>query len=695
VHDKCACFQYNKAMQTETTPRPMTAHPCMNLQGTATVPGDKSISHRALIFASQAIGSTHIQGLLEGEDVISTMRALQSMGARITKNESGEWQVQGVGIGGLQEPDDVLNMGNAGTAARLLMGLVAPYAFNSFFTGDASLRSRPMQRVMTPLEQMGISFLSREGGRLPLVVRGNRQPLPIHYDSPVASAQVKSAILLAALNIPGTTSITEPALSRDHTERMLQDFGVDVRTTRHKDGRVTVTLNGQPEIIVKNKKLTVPADPSSAAFLVVAALVTPDSQLTLPNVNLNPARIGLFDTLKEMGAKIRFTNKRESGGEPMSDIVVKASRLKGVTVPAERAPSMIDEYPILSIAAACAQGTTVMQGLAELRVKESDRLQAIENMLKCNGISVTAKKDKLTVKGNGKPPKGGGTVMTSMDHRIAMSGLILGLASNRPVTVDDVRCIETSFPGFVPMMQSLGAVIEVPKEAEILEIPPLPKRQNVPALIIAIDGPAASGKGTLARRLASYFGFTYLDTGSLYRAVGLKLVYDGTDPHDEAAAIQAASGLVAEDLVNPRLRQERVGNAASIVSAMPEVRAALLDFQREFAKREGGAVLDGRDVGTVVCPNADMKFFVTADMETRAGRRHKELQGFGVEVVYDSVLADLKERDQRDSERATAPLKPAEDAITIDTSNMNINDVFEKAVAMIHARFAETKQKRA
>jgi len=638
------------------------------LRGDVAVPGDKSISHRALMLASQAIGKTRISGLLEGEDVLRTASAMRALGVPVSRLAKGLWEVSGVGVGGLHESHEVLDMGNAGTGTRLLMGLVAPYPFTTFFTGDASLRARPMHRVIAPLTQMGARVTAREGGCLPLGLTGTALPLPITYRLPVASAQVKSAVLLAGLNTRGDTTVIEPERTRDHTENMLEFFGFPVARAVNDEGALAVTISGQHQPPRGDFSLDVPGDPSSAAFPMVAALIVPGSELVIRNVCINPLRTGLFISLKEMGADITFINERKLGGEAVADIEVKHSALRGVRVPASRAPSMIDEYPILSIAAAFAKGETMMEGLGELRVKESDRLAAIVEGLRACGVQACAEGDTLTVTG-GKPT-GGAAIATRLDHRIAMSFLVMGMAAGAPVQIDDGETIATSFPGFAALCNRLGAHIEAPAT---------PKKP----LLIAIDGPAASGKGTLARRLAEHFGLAYLDTGSLYRAVGLKLDYAGKDPNDAQAAVQAARAIDTDDLANPRLRQEHVGKAASIVSAMPEVRAVLLDFQRSFGRAGPGAVLDGRDIGTVVLPDAPFKFYLTASLEARARRRHRELQGQGIEVVYESVLADLRERDARDEARAIAPLKPAADAVVIDTSNLDADAVFEKVKEVI------------
>lgn len=625
------------------------------------------------------LGTTTIHGLLEGEDVLHTADALRALGITITRTDSHSWQVQGKGVGGLHEPSTPLYMGNSGTSARLMMGLVASHPFTTFFSGDPSLSVRPMKRVSAPLQQMGAQMIAHSGQTLPLAITG-RQPLtPITYELPVASAQVKSAIMLAALNTAGRTVVIEPHATRDHTERMMRHLGLPVSSEQDDQGRTHITVEGHPPQSPALHQIHVPADPSSAAFPVVAALIVPDSELTIPNVCLNPLRTGLFETLTRMGAQITISNQREQSGEPVGDLQVRYSTLSGVEVPASMAPSMIDEYPILAIAAAFATGTTIMRGLSELRVKESDRLAAMVTGLLACGVKAEAQGDDLVVVGMGANVPGGGRITTHYDHRIAMAFLVMGLASRKPVTIDDGAAIATSFPGFVSLMNDIGAHI-LPERRSFRRL------QAEHPLVIAIDGPAASGKGTLARRLAQHYGLPYLDTGSLYRAVGLRLLYADADPNDKAAAIEAAESLDIQDLSNPRLRQERVGQAASIISAMPEVRAILLDYQRNFAAAPHGAVLDGRDIGTVVCPNADLKIFMTASIDARANRRHRELQGEGIEVVYQSVLDDLIERDARDQQRQNAPLIAADDAIRIDTTHQSANDVFDSVIQLIEGR---------
>lgn len=426
------------------------------LKGRVAVPGDKSISHRALMFGALAVGETRITGLLTGEDVLRTAAAMRALGADVMRDSDGTWHVSGRGIGGLTEPDDVLDMGNSGTAARLLAGILASHDLFAVMTGDASLRRRPMRRVTEPLAACGARFSSRAGGRLPLAVQGAREALPLDYSVPVPSAQVKSAVLLAGLNARGVTRVREAEATRDHSENMLRHFGATVRVAHEGAGRV-IELDGQPEL--RGADVAVPGDPSSAAFPVVAALLVPGSRLAINGVGLNPLRTGLFATLAEMGAEVAVANRRIEGGEPMGDLIVSFSELRAVDVPAARAPSMIDEYPVLAVAAACARGTTRMRGLRELRVKESDRLAATAALLEANGVRVAIEDDDLLVHGDGRPPAGGGLVMTHMDHRIAMSALVLGLAAAAPVRVDDSAFIDTSFPDFVALMNGAGAAI--------------------------------------------------------------------------------------------------------------------------------------------------------------------------------------------------------------------------------------------
>jgi 3-phosphoshikimate 1-carboxyvinyltransferase len=438
-----------------SAPQPLSASRSGALRGNVRVPGDKSISLRSLILGALAVGETRITGMLEGEDALNTAKAMQALGALVERTGEQAWRIMGVGVGGFAQPRSALDFGNSGTGCRLTMGAVAGCPITAIFDGDASLRSRPMRRILDPLEKMGARTLSQaDGGRLPLTVQGALDPIPIVYEAPVPSAQLKSAVLLAGLAAPGETVVIENEATRDHTERMLRHFGAEVRTEPVGPHGCRVTLKGQPELIPA--AVTVPADPSSAAFPLVAALIVPGSEIVLDGVMTNPLRTGLLTTLREMGAAIETLEARQDGGEDVADLRVRAGALKGVDVPAARAPSMIDEYPILSVAAAFAEGTTRMRGLKELRVKESDRLAATAAMLRGNGVAVEVEGDDMIVHGKGRAG-GGGLVVTHMDHRLAMAALVMGLASEKPVKVDDTAFIATSFPGFVEMMRALGA----------------------------------------------------------------------------------------------------------------------------------------------------------------------------------------------------------------------------------------------
>ena len=434
---------------------PLEARSSGSLTGKVRVPGDKSISHRALILGALAVGETRISGLLEGEDVLNTAKAMRALGARVERTGDFAWSVRGVGVAGFAQPDAPLDFGNSGTGCRLVMGAVAGCPITAVFDGDASLRSRPMRRVLDPLELMGARVgSSGQGGRLPLTLSGARDPLPILYRTPVASAQIKSAVLLAGLAAPGITTVIETEASRDHTELMLRHFGAQITSLPEGRHGRKIALTGQPEL--HGAEVVVPADPSSAAFPIVAALIVEGSDLVLSDVMTNPLRTGLFTTLREMGGSIEQSLVRDDAGEPMAQLRVRASKLRGVEVPPERAPSMIDEYLVLAVAAGFAEGTTIMRGLKELRVKESDRLEATAAMLRVNGVKAEISGDDLIVEGRGHVP-GGGLVATHMDHRIAMSALVMGLASDKPVRVDDTGFIATSFPDFIPMMRAIGA----------------------------------------------------------------------------------------------------------------------------------------------------------------------------------------------------------------------------------------------
>ena len=445
-------------MSGHSTPIPMTSRKGRPLTGQAHVPGDKSISHRALILGALAVGETRIEGLLLGEDVLDTARAMRAFGAEVLDHGAGKWSVFGVGVGGFAEPAGVIDCGNSGTGVRLIMGTMATSPITATFTGDASLNGRPMGRVTDPLALFGTRAYGRQGGRLPMTIVGAADPVPVRYTVPVPSAQVKSAVLFAGLNAPGQTVVIEREATRDHTERMLAGFGAQVDVEMTAQGKV-ITLTGQPELTPQ--QIVVPRDPSSAAFPVCAALIVAGSDVLVPNIGLNPTRAGLFTTLREMGADLTYENLREEGGEPVADLRARFSPdMKGIEVPPDRAASMIDEYPVLSVVACFAAGQTVMRGVKELRVKESDRIDAMAKGLRAAGITVDEGEDWwiVTGRGHGDVP-GGVTVASRLDHRIAMAFIVMGLATQKPMTVDDASPIATSFPVFEPLMAGLGAEI--------------------------------------------------------------------------------------------------------------------------------------------------------------------------------------------------------------------------------------------
>ncbi len=434
----------------------LAARPGNALTGRTGVPGDKSISHRALMLGAVAVGRTNVSGLLQAEDVMCTAVALRALGAGIQQVGS-DWLIDGVGVGGLTSPENVIDLGNSGTAARLLLGLMATHDLKAHITGDHSLRSRPMNRVIEPLSRMGAVFDAQDGGRMPLVVDGAPEPIPMEYEVPVPSAQVKSCILLAGLNTPGVTTVIERAATRDHTENMLKAFGAEVDVKTGQDGNRRISVQGYAELLAQG--VVVPGDPSSAAFPGVAALIVPGSDITIENIGINPLRAGLFETLRDMGADLEIANIRDASGEPVADITFRYGALTGADIPADRAPSMIDEYPIAGVAAAVATGETRFRGLSELRVKESDRFAAIVDGLTACGVPVRADGDDIVVTGLGGPPPGGAEISVNLDHRIAMAYLVLGLAAEKPVSIDDAAAIGTSFPGFLDLMMGLGADI--------------------------------------------------------------------------------------------------------------------------------------------------------------------------------------------------------------------------------------------
>jgi len=661
-----------------TTAKGLISRPSFSLSGIISAPGDKSVSHRALILGALAQGTTLINGLLEGHDVLATAAAMQALGANVQQMGPGQWQVTGVPANERLSPKKPIDFGNAGTGVRLCMGLVAGQSITANFIGDESLSRRPMGRVLEPLMKMGATT-SSHNGCLPVTIQGCSQPLPTHHTLPVASAQVKSAILLAALNCDGTTIVDEPGPSRDHTENMLQAFGAELDSQPMVNGGRRITLHGPVKLQAQN--VTVPGDPSSAAFAVIAALIVPGSDVTITNVMMNPTRNGLIETLQQAGYDIRLSNTRQSGGETLANIRVLAGCKVPLCPPPARAVTMIDEYPVLMVLAAFAHGTSRFDGIGELRVKESDRIEKMAELLQQNRVKVRTGDTWMEVDGRGTVfgpaniPKVTMPFAVDGDHRIAMSALVLGLGGFLSVAIDDADVISTSYPNFLDDMAKLGADIR--------------RNSQHTGLVIAVDGPLASGKGTLARRLAEHLDLPYLDTGLLYRATA-RAALDAKlnfDEDDKLAQLARDLTLPIPDIDD--LRSAEIGAAASKVAAKPKVRAALLELQQTFAAQPSGAVLDGRDIGTVVCPNADVKLWVTASEHLRAKRRQLELTQNGKPITFDEMLAQLRERDARDGARSDAPMQQAENAYLIDTSNLSIDAALQVACDWVERKLAD------
>ena len=588
---------------------PLTARRGGPLQGRTRVPGDKSISHRALILGALTVGESTVAGLLEGEDVLHTADAMRALGAKLERGADGLWRIHGVGVAGFAQPAGPLDFGNSGTGCRLIFGAVAGCPIAAVFDGDASLRKRPMRRILDPLEKMGARVIeAADGGRLPLTLQGAADPVPIVYESPVPSAQLKSAVLLAGLAAPGETTVIEAEATRDHTERLLKHFGAKLTSKPYGDHGRRITLQGQPELEPAN--VVVPADPSSAAFPMVAALLVPGSDLILDAVMTNPLRTGLLTTLREMGASIEAVAKRDDGGEEVADLRVVASKLKGIDVPAERAPAMIDEYPILAVAASFARRHDAharLEGIARqgIRPARSHCRHAARQWRYRRDRG--RRPDRARQSERRGRRRSGDAHGSSYRHGGAGDGLGLRQSgAHRRLGVHRHQ---------LPRLRRIDA---------------LARRGS--RMIIAIDGPAASGKGTLGKKLAAHYGLRHLDTGLLYRAVAKSVLDAGRRPDDKATAVAAAKALDPARFDEAALKSHAVGEAASVVSAIPEVRAALLAFQREFAAKPPGAVLDGRDIGTVICPDADVKIYVTATPEVRARRRAAEYRAQGRQI---------------------------------------------------------------
>lgn len=644
------------------------------LKGSIRVPGDKSISHRSIMLGALAEGITEVSGFLEGEDSLATLAAFRAMGVDISGPEQGRVTIQGVGLHGLTAPSEPLDLGNSGTSMRLLSGLLAGQAFDSQLVGDQSLMGRPMRRVTEPLTTMGARIETTVRGTAPLHIIGGKQLHAMNYELPVASAQVKSCVLLAGLYADGRSCVTEPAPTRDHTERMLAGMGYDVQ----REG-ATACLQGGGQL--KATCIDVPADISSAAFFLVGASIAPDSDLLLEHVGINPTRTGVIDILRLMGADIEVINEREAGGEPVADLRVRSAELHGIDIPERLVPLAIDEFPALFIAAACAAGTTRLSGAKELRVKESDRIQVMADGLQALGVSARATPDGMIIEGGAIA---GGTVNSHGDHRIAMSFAMAALRANAGIEIDDCANVNTSFPRFVERAAKTGLGIS---------------SQSTLSPVITIDGPSGSGKGTVSRAIARALGFHFLDSGALYRILALAASRQGISLQDGSALAELAARLDisfpansedervlldGED-VEALIRSEEAGSGASQVAALPAVREALLQRQRDF-RQPPGLVADGRDMGTVVFPQAVAKIFLLASAEERADRRCKQLNSKGIKSDYAGILADIQARDERDENRSVAPLRPADDAERVDTTNLDIPATIQHVSDLVKKR---------
>ena len=639
------------------------------------------------MLAGIAEGRTDISGFLAGDDCLSTLAAMRAMGVAVGHTGPTEIWIEGAGLRGLMKPREALDLGNSGTAMRLMAGLLSGQAFTSVLTGDESLTGRPMQRVITPLRLMG-SKIDSHDGKPPLTIHGRYPLKAIDYEMPMASAQVKSAILLAGLFADHTTTVSEPAVTRDHTERMLGSMGLQVDRSGNR-----ISVVGRQ--VLHGCRIQVPADLSSAAFVMLAALIAEKADVLIKNVGVNPTRTGVVDVLQAMGGDILLENARLLGQEPVADIRVRSSHLLGVAVDPALVSLAIDEFPVLFAAAAAATGKTVFTGIGELRVKESDRIAAMATGLRVLGIQVDESQDGAVVHGG---RIGGGTVESRGDHRIAMALAVMGTIADEPVTVLDVAAVDTSFPGFCDCMTSLGVRIRSGEERPLLQ-----GETNTP--VIAIDGPSGSGKGTIARRVAKDLGWHLLDSGALYRLVALAAGRQGVPLDDPerlaglARDLELAFGsdvsggeqifLDGED-VSTEVRTEDCGAGASTVATLQPVRDALLELQRSY-RQPPGLVADGRDMGSHVFPDAALKIFLTASPQERAKRRHKQLNEKGIDVSLPALSRDIEDRDRRDSERSVAPLGPAKDARILDSSGKSIEIVTQTVLDWVAERQFQVK----
>lgn len=636
-----------------------TIKPSKKMCGVIDIPGDKSISHRSIMFASLSDTEVTITNFLEGEDCLSTIDCFRKLGVEITRT-NGTVRVKGNGLGGLVEPTEVLDAGNSGTTLRLMMGILASQPFFSVFTGDSSLAKRPMGRIIKPLGEMGAQIRARANDRnIPLAIMPSGGLHTLDYESPVASAQVKSAILLAGLCGGVPVSVNEPHISRDHTERMLETFGVAVK----RDG-TKVSLDMLPSKLTAPQIIEVPGDISSAAFWLVAGSIIPNSELLLKNVGMNPTRTGIYDVLLEMGADITLENERTSGAEPVADMRVKYAPLHGITLREEDVPRLIDEIPILAVAAMFAEGKTVIRGAGELRVKETDRIMAVCREFGKMGAMIEELPDGMIITG--------GTRLHTADcdsyddHRMAMALAIAGAASEG-VRILNAHCADISYPTFYRELARIGT------EGKIA---------------LAIDGPAGAGKSTVAKEVAKRLGYVYVDTGAMFRVVALKALEAGTQDTEAIGKLADAIELTMtyndgnlEVFVDGRnvtsdIRTPEVTALVPMVAQIPAVRQRLLVMQRQMAAK-GGIVMDGRDIGTNVLPNAELKIFMTASIAERARRRYLELTAKGYEVDITKLEAEIAERDRMDTEREIAPLTQADDAIYLDTTKLSIEEVIQ------------------